>query len=76
MPGLNFDVDPDGLLEYSVVFTDRSLNHMSASFQDVMLGISSTLEEVYRAHSVALVPGVVRTAWKPWRGSSPMTNTR
>ncbi len=57
MPGLNFDVDPDGLLEYSVVFTDRSLNHMSASFQDVMKGISSTLKGVYGAHSVALVPG-------------------
>tara|TARA_Y100001934_G_scaffold277112_1_gene375173 strand:+ start:898 stop:2037 length:1140 start_codon:yes stop_codon:yes gene_type:complete len=57
VPGLNFDVDPDGLLEYSVVFTDRSLNHMSASFQTVMNGISSMLKEVYNAHSVALVPG-------------------
>ncbi len=57
MPGLNFDVDPDGLLEYSVVFTDRSLNHMSASFQSVMTGISSMLKEVYCAHSVAIVPG-------------------
>jgi len=50
-------VDPDGLLEYSVVFTDRSLNHMSLSFQDVMRDISATLKKVYKAHSVAIVPG-------------------
>ena len=50
-------VDPDGLLEYSVVFTDRSLNHMSSQFQDVMNDISSTLKSVYNAHSVVLVPG-------------------
>ncbi|NPU90370.1 MAG: alanine--glyoxylate aminotransferase family protein [Gammaproteobacteria bacterium] len=50
-------VDPDGLLEYSVVFTDRSLNHMSAQFQQVMRDISATLKEVYRAQAVALVPG-------------------
>lgn len=50
-------VDPDGLLEYSVVFTDRSLNHMSAAFQDVMCNISKTLGEVYNASSVAIVPG-------------------
>ena len=50
-------VDPDGLLEYSVVFTDRSLNHMSASFQDVMRDISSTLKKVYNAHSTAIIPG-------------------
>ena len=40
MPGLRPDVDPDGLLEYSVVFTDRALNHMSQSFQGVMNAIS------------------------------------
>lgn len=57
LPGLNLDVDPNGLLEYSVVFTDRSLNHMSTSFQAVMNGISSTLKEVYKAHAVVLVPG-------------------
>ena len=56
MPGLT-DVDPNGLLEYSVVFTDRSLNHMSKSFQTVMTEISSTLKRVYNAHSVILVPG-------------------
>lgn len=50
-------VDPDGLLEYSVVFTDRSLNHMSAQFQQVMRDISATLKEVYHAQAVALVPG-------------------
>ncbi len=50
-------VDPDGLDEFSVVFTDRSLNHMSASFQTVMRDISGMLKEVYNASHVALVPG-------------------
>ncbi|MDX1804911.1 MAG: aminotransferase class V-fold PLP-dependent enzyme [Alcanivorax sp.] len=50
-------VDPDGLLEYSVVFTDRSLNHMSQQFQQVMRDISSNLKRVYNAYSVAVVPG-------------------
>lgn len=50
-------VDPDGLLEYSVVFTDRSLNHMSLSFQDVMRDISATLKKAYNAHATAIVPG-------------------
>ena len=50
-------IDPDGLLEYSVVYTDRALNHMSQRFQDVMRDISGMLKQVYKAHSVALVPG-------------------
>ncbi len=50
-------VDPDGLLEYSVVFTDRSLNHMSKRFQDVMRDIHTTLQDVYSADSVVVVPG-------------------
>ncbi|MCQ4308479.1 aminotransferase class V-fold PLP-dependent enzyme [Pseudomonas stutzeri] len=50
-------VDPDGLIEYSVVYTDRSLNHMSRSFQAVMNDISTTLKSVYNAHAVAVVPG-------------------
>jgi aspartate aminotransferase-like enzyme len=50
-------VDPDGLLEYSVVFTDRSLNHMSAAFQAVMRDVSGMLKKVYGAHAVAIVPG-------------------
>lgn len=57
MTGLLPNVDPDGLLEYSVVFTDRSLNHMSQSFQGVMRDISNTLKQVYNAHSVVVVPG-------------------
>jgi len=57
MPGLLTDVDPDGLLEYSVVFTDRSLNHMSQSFQTVMGDISSTLKQVYHADAMAIIPG-------------------
>ena len=51
------DIDPEGLLEYSVVFTDRSLNHMSRSFQAVMNDISETLKKVYGAEAVAVVPG-------------------
>jgi aspartate aminotransferase-like enzyme len=51
------EIDPEGLLEYSVVFTDRSLNHMSARFQDVMKDLSAGLKEVYQAHAVAIVPG-------------------
>ena len=57
MPGLLSNVDPDGLLEYSVVFTDRSLNHMSRSFQGVMNDISTTLKQVYNAKAVVVVPG-------------------
>ncbi|UOA31357.1 Soluble hydrogenase 42 kDa subunit [Sulfitobacter sp. DSM 110093] len=50
-------VDPTGLDEFSVVFTDRSLNHMSAEFQQVMRDLSGWLGEVYNADAVALVPG-------------------
>ncbi|MEJ2603603.1 MAG: aminotransferase class V-fold PLP-dependent enzyme [Gammaproteobacteria bacterium] len=57
MPGLRAEVDPDGLLEYSVVFTDRSLNHMSAAFQAVMNDISDGLKGVYGAEAAAVVPG-------------------
>lgn len=57
MPALLSDIDPNGLLEFSVVFTDRSLNHMSQSFQGVMRDISGVLREVYNADAVALVPG-------------------
>jgi aspartate aminotransferase-like enzyme len=57
MPGLLPDIDPDGLLEYSVVFTDRSLNHMSKTFQGVMNDISATLKSVYNATAVVVVPG-------------------
>jgi alanine-glyoxylate transaminase / serine-glyoxylate transaminase / serine-pyruvate transaminase len=57
MPGLLPDTDPNGLLEYSVVFTDRSLNHMSQTFQGVMNDISNTLKTVYKAKAVAVVPG-------------------
>jgi aspartate aminotransferase-like enzyme len=57
MPALLPNIDPDGLEEFSVVFTDRSLNHMSAAFQTVMRDISAMLREVYSADAVALVPG-------------------
>ena len=57
MPGLLPNVDPDGLLEYSVVFSDRALNHMSRAFQDVMKGIARTRQDVYHARSAIVVPG-------------------
>jgi aspartate aminotransferase-like enzyme len=57
MAALLKNVDPDGLLEFSVVFTDRSLNHMSKQFQQVMNDISNMLKQVYNADAVALVPG-------------------
>ena len=57
MPGLLPNVDPDGLLEYSVVYTDRALNHMSQKFQGVMRDISGVLKEVYGARSAVVVPG-------------------
>ena len=57
MPGLLPHIDPDGLLEYSVVYTDRSLNHMSQTFQGVMNEISSALKKVYSAEAVVIVPG-------------------
>lgn len=51
------EIDPDGLLEYSVVFTDRSLNHMSKRFVDVMQDLTAVLRSTYRADAVAVVPG-------------------
>ena len=57
MSALLPNIDPEGLLEYSVVFTDRSLNHMSAQFQRVMNDVSATLKKVYNAKAVALIPG-------------------
>ena len=57
MPALLPDVDPDGLLEYSVVYTDRALNHMSARFTRTMQDISATLKRVYGARSAVVVPG-------------------
>jgi aspartate aminotransferase-like enzyme len=57
MSALLSDIDPDGLLEFSVVFTDRSLNHMSGAFQHVMRDISSILKDAYNGDAVALVPG-------------------
>ena len=57
MPGLNAHIDPDGLLEYSVVYTDRALNHMSQRFQGVMRDIAGELKSVYHARSAVVVPG-------------------
>jgi aspartate aminotransferase-like enzyme len=66
-------VDPDGLQEFSVVFTDRSLNHMSARFQGVMRDLSGWLREAYNGSAVALIPGgqgralIVRNGWFSYR---------
>lgn len=57
MPALRPDIDPEGLLEFSVVFTDRSLNHMSTAFQGVMRDIQATLCEVHKAERAVIVPG-------------------
>jgi aspartate aminotransferase-like enzyme len=57
VPALLPDVDPEGLLEYSVVYTDRALNHMSARFQGVMRDISAILKRAYGAKSAIIVPG-------------------
>ena len=57
MPALLDTIDPNGLEEFSVVFTDRSLNSMSGAFQGVMNDISSMLKDVYKADAVALIPG-------------------
>ena len=57
MPSLLPHVDPDGLLEYSVVYTDRAVNHMSNAFQGVMKDISRVLKQVYKASSAIVVPG-------------------
>lgn len=57
MPSLLPDVDPDGLLEYSVVYTDRAVNHMSNTFQGVMKDISRVLKKTYNASSAIVVPG-------------------
>ncbi|MFN3884125.1 MAG: alanine--glyoxylate aminotransferase family protein, partial [Rhodocyclaceae bacterium] len=57
MPSLLPNVDPDGLLEYSVVYSDRALNHMSAKFQGAMRDISRILKAVYHAEAAVVVPG-------------------
>ena len=57
MPSLLPHVDPDGLMEFSVVYTDRSLNHMSQEFKKVIVDISSVLKDAYNASSAVIVPG-------------------
>jgi alanine-glyoxylate transaminase / serine-glyoxylate transaminase / serine-pyruvate transaminase len=57
VPGLLPNVDPDGLLEYSVVFSDRTLNHMSQAFQRAMRDVAATLTRVYQGRSAVIVPG-------------------
>jgi hypothetical protein len=75
MPGLLPNVDPEGLLEFSVVYTDRALNHMSRSFQGVMKDISAILKEVYTPIPRRWCRAAAPSAWKPWRASSPAART-
>ena len=72
MPGLLPDIDPDGLLEFSVVYTDRALNHMSKRFTGVMQDILATLRQVCRAHAAMLVPGSVTVGMEA--GARPFAN--
>jgi len=72
MPGLLPDVDPDGLLEYSVVYTDRAVNHMSGKFQTAMRDISSILKQTYNADAAVIVPGSGTFAMEPSPVSLPM----
>jgi len=46
-----------GLLEYSVVYTDRAMNHMSKPFCKIMNDIDATLKEAYNATSTIVMPG-------------------
>ena len=71
MPGLLPHIDPQGLLEFSVVYTDRALNHMSVRFQGVMKDIAATLKQVYHADAAVIVPAAAPSAWRRWRASSP-----
>lgn len=43
--------------EYSVIFTNRSLNLMSDPFQKVMRDLNTLLKETYNARKVAIIPG-------------------
>jgi aspartate aminotransferase-like enzyme len=69
-------VYPEGLMEFSVVFTDRSLNHMSRRFQSVIRDISAALKEVYRAQIVAVVPGGGTMAMEALARQSEAARTR
>lgn len=49
--------DNGGLREFSVVYTDRALNHMSSTFCNVMNDLRSTLCGVYNAEKCVMLPG-------------------
>ena len=57
MTALLPNIDPDGLLEFSVVYTDRALNHMSKRFQQVMREMNRILKLAYHAQGAVIVPG-------------------
>ena len=75
MPGLHAHIDPEGLQEFSVVFTDRSLNHMSARFQGVMRDVSAMLKEVYKGRCRGADPGG-RHLWDGGRGAAVRQGAR
>lgn len=75
MPGLLPDVDREGLLEYSVVYTDRSINHMSQLFQGVMRDISGSLKKSTTRKRPLWSPAAEHSAWKPLRGNSRRTRS-
>merc|ERR1711934_766299 len=47
----------DDLLEYSVIYTDRAKNLMSASFSQCFTDISEELKSVYEADHCVIIPG-------------------
>ena len=74
MPGLLPDIDPDGLLEFSVVYTDRALNHVQTLYRRAW-DILGALKEVYHAHTAVLVPGSGTFGMEPWRASLPTSKS-
>lgn len=51
------EVDPKGLREFSVVYTDRSLNHMSETFCKTMQSVNTEMKTLYNAEQLVIVPG-------------------
>ncbi len=76
MTALLPNIDPDGLLEFSVVYTDRALNHMSKRFQSVMREMNRILKQVYHAQAASSCPAAAPSAWRPWPASSPRARRR
>ncbi len=65
MLGLLPTVDPDGLLEFSVLYNDHSSKPVSKQFGGVARKISRMLKTVCHAKSTALV---IRNGWSAIAG--------